>query len=414
MTLKEKRSLFNMIFGSRPQQSSRDKTQLKMLNSYAPVFTSFSGEAYDSDVVRSAVDAIARNAAKLRAKHIRRASDGSIQESNTVSDIEKLLGVRPNPYMDAFTFNYKVITQLYMKNNAFVFVDVDRIAKKVRGFYPLNAASVEFLEHEGDIYAKFNFMGGQTVVLPYEDLIHLRRFFYKNDLYGESNDTALTPTLQLIQTTDEGIGNAVQVSASLRGLLKFTTSLKPTDLKAARDTFVADYMGLDNNGGIAATDSKAEFQELKSDPKMVDEKQMGAIKAKVYDYFGVNEKIIRSNYSEDEWNAFYESVIEPIAVQMSLEFTSKLFTTAEKGRGNEIIFESNRLQYASMKTKLSLLQMVDRGAMTPNEWRAALNLPPIKGGDDPVRRLDTAVVGADPKTTTKEVNDDDDDTEPKG
>ena len=34
--------------------------------------------------------------------------------------------------------------------------------------------------------------------------------------------------------------------------------------------------------------------------------------------------------------------------------------------------------------------MVDRGAMTPNEWRKILNLSPIDGGDIPVRRLDTA------------------------
>ncbi|NTX58880.1 hypothetical protein HR086_47110, partial [Myxococcus sp. CA039A] len=77
--MKEKRSLFQMIFGSRPKQESQIQTQLRMLNGYAPVFTAFSGDAYDSDVVRSAVDAIARNAAKLKAKHVRRVG-GRVQE----------------------------------------------------------------------------------------------------------------------------------------------------------------------------------------------------------------------------------------------------------------------------------------------------------------------------------------------
>ena len=45
-----------------------------------------------------------------------------------------------------------------------------------------------------------------------------------------------------------------------------------------------------------------------------------------------------------------------------------------------------------MNTKLQLVQMVDRGALTPNEWREVFNLAPIKGGDEPIRRLDTAVV----------------------
>jgi len=45
-----------------------------------------------------------------------------------------------------------------------------------------------------------------------------------------------------------------------------------------------------------------------------------------------------------------------------------------------------------MQTKLNLAQMVDRGALTPNEWREVFNLVPVSGGDVPIRRLDTAVV----------------------
>jgi len=233
-------------------------------------------------------------------------------------------------------------------------------------------------------------------VLPYDQLAHLRRFFYRNDLYGETSDRALTPTLELISTTDQGIANAVKSSAFLRGILKFTSMLKPEDMKKQRDMFVRDYLDITNNGGVAATDAKADYVPLNSDPKMVDGEQMQQIKDKVYSYFGVNEKIVKSNYTEDEWNAFYESVIEPIAIQLSLELTAKCFTDRERGFGNAIVFESNRLQYASMKTKLELREMVDRGAMTPNEWRAALNMVPIEGGDKPIRRLDTAEVQTEP------------------
>jgi hypothetical protein len=45
-----------------------------------------------------------------------------------------------------------------------------------------------------------------------------------------------------------------------------------------------------------------------------------------------------------------------------------------------------------MKTKLDLVQFVDRGMMTPNEVRAIMNLAPIEGGDTPIRRLDTAPI----------------------
>lgn len=343
-------------------------------------------------MVRAAVDAIARNAAKLKAKHIRMSEDG-IQETH--SYIERMLSIRPNPYMSAYDFLYKVVTLLYLQNNAFIFIDWDETGEMIRGFYPIPASVVEFLEPpagQSIPNVRFRFLGGQSVVLPYDQLAHLRRFFYRNDLFGETSDKALTPTLELIATTDQGIANAVKSSAFLRGILKFTAMLKREDMKKQRDEFVKEYMDISNNGGVAATDAKMDYIPLNSDPKMIDDKQMAQIKDKVYSYFGVNESIVKSQYTEDQWNAFYESVIEPIALQLSMELTAKVFTDRERGFGNMIIFESNRLQYASMTTKLNLREMVDRGAMTPNEWRAAMNMAPIEGGDVPIRRLDTAEV----------------------
>lgn len=72
--------------------------------------------------------------------------------------------------------------------------------------------------------------------------------------------------------------------------------------------------------------------------------------------------------------------------------TRKVFSKREIAFENIITYESGRIQYASTKTKLDMVAMVDRGAMTPNEWRALLNMAPIEGGDKPIRRLDTEVV----------------------
>ena len=72
--------------------------------------------------------------------------------------------------------------------------------------------------------------------------------------------------------------------------------------------------------------------------------------------------------------------------------TRKLFTRNERSFGNKIIFESSNLQYASMATKLALSSMVDRGALTPNEWREVLNKAPIPGGDTALLRKDTGTI----------------------
>src|SRR5690606_9381847 len=158
------------------------------------------------------------------------------------------------------------------------------------------------------------------------------------------------------------------------------------------ERFVRQYMTVSNSGGIAALDSKAKYIELKNDPKMADAEHLQELRDAVFRYFGVNENIVMGRYNENERNALYESTIEPLAVQMSLEFTAKLFSPRELGHGNEIMFEANRLQYASVSTKLGLVQLVDRGIMTPNQLAEVFNLPPVPGGDIPIRRLDTRPV----------------------
>jgi phage portal protein BeeE len=144
-------------------------------------------------------------------------------------------------------------------------------------------------------------------------------------------------------------------------------------------------MDIQKSGGVAALDAKAEYIPVESKPQLVDAEQLKVLKDKVYHYFGVNDAIVTGNYNEDQWTAFYESILEPIAVQMSLEFTRKIFTPKEIGHGNRIIFESNRLQYASVRTKTQLIkELMQFGILTINEAREILNLAPIPNGD---RRL---------------------------
>lgn len=378
----EHRSLFQTIFGA--LQPRRMFTQLRVMSGYAPVFTPWGDKPYEADVVRSAVDAIARNAAKLKAKHIRRVTGGIVPVGG---QIERLLSVRPNANMNAYDFQYRMVTTLMLDNNAFAYPVWE--GPNLAAVWPVNCVEAEFVEDDSKtLYVKFYFEDGGTVVLPYSEVIHLRRHFYRNDLLGEPNKP-INGALSVIHTTNEGIAQAVKTSANLRGILKYSGMLNDKDIKANRDRFVSEYMTVQNSGGVAALDSKAEYTELKTQPVMVNAAVMKEMRDAVFRYFGVSEPIVEGDYTENQWNSFHESTIDPLAVQMSLEFTSKLFTGREQGHGNEIIFEANRLQYASVTTRLNLREMVDRGALTPNEWREAFNLAPVKGGDDPIRRLDT-------------------------
>ncbi|HAI86534.1 MAG TPA: phage portal protein, partial [Firmicutes bacterium] len=112
----ERRSLFAKIFGA--MRGTRELAQLRVLSGYTPVFSPWPGQPYEADVVRSAVDAIARNGAKLRAKHVRRQGSEILHVSG---EIERILSVRPNANMSAYDFLYRLITTLLLDNNAFAY-----------------------------------------------------------------------------------------------------------------------------------------------------------------------------------------------------------------------------------------------------------------------------------------------------
>jgi HK97 family phage portal protein len=296
--------------------------------------------------------------------------------------------------MNGKDFLEKLRNILEVKNTAFAFIDRDDKGNVV-AIYPVPYQTFEAVEYKTRLFIQFQFAGtaAQQLVIPWEDLVVLRKDYLNSDIAGENN-LPLLGTLDVIGTMDKGLQNAVKSTANLRGILKSTKAmLSPEALKAQKDAFVKDYMNVSNEGGIASLDGTQEFKEINLKPTTATAEEMSDFRERVYRYFGVNEKIIKANYTESEYDAFYESRIEPFLVALSLELTYKIFTERERAFGNKIWYESNRLQFASAKTKISMVQLVDRGLMTPNEYRELFNMAPYEGGDEFVLRLDTAKTG---------------------
>ena len=169
--------------------------------------------------------------------------------------------------------------------------------------------------------------------------------------------------------------------------------MRPEDLKKNVQEFVDNYLSVSSpTFGAAGVDSKADAIRIEPKDYVPNALQQANTKERIYAFFNTNEKIVHSNYTEDEWNSYFEAVIEPVAIQLGEESSRKLFTRRERGFGNGIYFDASNLQCASLSTKLALQAMVDRGALTPNEWRETFNLPPVADGDKPLRRLDTQTV----------------------
>ena len=357
------------------------------MNGGPAIFTQFSGNAYESDIYRSAVDSIARNVAKLKPVHVvtieRNRKDGD-------NSLNRILQVRPNQYMTSYDMIYKIVTHYYLYNNAFAYLQKDENGK-LTGIYPLSPVNMEYLtDLTGELYCRFLFAGDKQVTLPFRDVFTIRRFYNSNDLLGDKN-TAILNTLDLAHTQNEGIANSIKSSATIKGLLKYNQILSPENLKKEKEEFIKDYLSISNNGGIAALDSKMDYVPLEIKGVAIDNEQMSAIKQKIYDYLGVSEKIVNSTYNEDEWSAFYESVVEALGVQISLELTDKIFTQREQAFGNSILMEANRLQFASNTTKVNMIkELFPLGLFTVNQALEILNLPSIEDGERRVQTLNVA------------------------
>jgi len=374
-------SIFDRFFN----RKARPVTTARVVTEPTASFSSFSGDAYSNDVFREAVDAIARNAGKLKGSHVIKYADHERVDGDC--KLNRLLQVRPNSVMSAYDFLYKLVTRLFLYNNSFAYLDRDERGT-LRAIYPITATNVEILsDAAGSLFCGFMLRSGKRVVLPYGDIIHLRRFFNNGDVLAEDND-AIASGIELAQTENEGIISGIKAGANIRGILSFTQIMSPEKLKAEKEAFVKDYLELGNEGGVIAIDQKMDYKPIDHKPVILDADQAKEVKTKIYNYLGLTESIVNSSYTEDEYAAFYESTLEPIALALSQEFTAKVFNDREQAYGNSIVFESGRLQFTSNKTKVQLIaQLAPYGLLTINQALEILNLPAVADGDTRLQAL---------------------------
>ncbi len=362
-------------------------SKFKLITDNGSGFFSWDGKLYHSDIVRSAIRPKAQAVGKAIGKHIRKSAQGTLVNPDVYI---RFLLEEPNPYMTGQQLQEKLVTQLELNNNAFAYISRDENGLPAE-IYPITATATQaILDDRGRLYLRFTLRNGSTVTFRYTDIIHLRKDFNEDDLFGSSPAEALTGLMEIVNTTDQGIVKAIRNSNVIRWLLQFKQTLRPEDIKKETDRFVRDYLSVESDSvGAAATDAKMDAQQVEPKDYVPNENQMDKTTQRIYSFFNTNEKIIQSSYSEDEWISYYENSVEPVILQMSGEYTRKIFSRRERGFGNKIVFETSNLTFASMQTKLNLVNFVDRGIMTPNEVREVLNMSPIEGGDEAIRRLDT-------------------------
>ncbi len=357
------------------------------------IFTDFGNNINASDVVKICIDRIATHSAKLKPRYVKTEDNETVQEKK--GSLAYLLRYQPNPLMTPFDFIYRIVTLLYLNNNAFVYPVYDYETYELKELWPLKPNSVEVLKDEsGALFLRFSFTDKKAFVLPYESIIHLRRFYGINDVFGGSgaisDHSALLKTIKINDSVLQGLDNAVKSSFQIKGLLKINGILSEKDKNAQKKEFDDALKESMSSGGssIVPVDLKSDYVPLSTDPKLVDSTTLSFLQKKIISYFGVSDTIFDNKYNENEYNAFYESVIEGIAISLSEAFSRVLLTRTQLEKGEQIIFYSERLQYASWNTKVQAIEkLMGLGILSLNESRALLGFEPIEGGSKRLQSL---------------------------
>ena len=377
------RGLFEAVFGKRPTSGS-NLPAFRLLSSYDSSFTPFNGRAWDIGTVRAAVDAWARNAAKIQPRHIRRA--GGRRE--TVSDsVERILRVRPNPYMTAYAFYYRVAAQFVVYNNAFILPVFD--GGKLTALYPINASRVDLVEDMGGMYDRLTFATGNVYTVPYEHLVHLRRHYLDNDIFGDDN-RPLLPALETADAFNQSMSKLARLVSVIRGILEAPTVTKQEDLAARRDAFVRDNFSMEANGsGVIITDSKHKYTPIQQKETPIPTGQLEFVRREIYDYFGMNEAIVQNKATPEEMDAFYRGQLVPFYMQLAQGLTNAIFTEREQGFGNEVLCEMDRIQFETLDKRVEAAQFLTNiGALELDQVLEVFGFPPI-GGEEGKRRVQT-------------------------
>ena len=362
--------MLEKIFGRREQPAGLKNAQtFKLLEGYTPAFTTWRGSIYESELIRAALDAWGRHAAKLKPN----------VKGSAMPEMQNRLKVKPNAFQEWSKFLYQTGVILGARNNVFLVKTRDEYGSQT-GIINLIPDSWEMVEYLGEPWIRFILKDNRRRAEKLSEVGIMTRFQYKSELFGESNE-AMKPVLDLITMQRQGITEGIKNGASYRFSAQSDNWASDEDLASEMERFNKFTFGNKKTAGgvLLFPNTYNNVTQLKQEAYKVDADQQNHIKTNVFDYFAVNEDILQNKAFGDAWLAFYEGFVEWFAIQLGEVISGMLFTDRERAAyDNQVFFTSNRLQYMSNADKLNAVtQLGDRGLATRNELREILNLEPL-------------------------------------
>lgn len=359
--------LFDAVFGRK--KAEPQSVAYQTLTAYQPTFRTWGGQIYESELVRSAVNAKARHASKLR----------FTMEGTARMKLYTQTKSAPNPWMTWCQYMERCSNIYDVQNNLFITPIQDEFGETT-GYFPAVPSECEVVDVGGEPWLKFTFVRGQKKSIPLSKVGLVTKHQMKDDFFGTPN-TALNATMELVDMVNQGIEEGVKNSATFRFMAQLSSKSFDEDLRKERERFDRNNFQHGSGGLLLFGNQFSNVQQIRQEGYKVDPDQQRLIKENVMDYFGVSEKILQNTATGDELDAFFNGETEVFAIKMSEAHTRITFTTREINGGNRILFTANRLQYMAVGSKIAMAkELGDRGVLMIDEIRELFNYAPLPDG----------------------------------
>lgn len=294
-----------------------------------------------------------------------------------------LLKYKPNTYQNKITFFEKIMMDLCVNGNSYVYIERNRLAR-VTGLYCMNYEDMTIIQKDNQLF----YENGETgEVYDSNDVLHFTGLT-TDGIEGLSPITQCKKAIGWGMAIEEYGNTFFKNGAKLSGVLSTDRSLSETAIDRLRQSFNNTYSQLSGSNQTAILEEGLTFKPVGISP---DQAQFLASRTFSLEEIGriwnipphMLGDLSKSSFNNIEMQSqeFVTYTLLPYLTRIENEMNLKLFRTSDVGR-LFVKFNVGGLLRGNIKDRSEFYtKMINTGVMSINEVRALEDLNKIKDGD---------------------------------
>jgi HK97 family phage portal protein len=345
--------------------------------------------------VQNGVRLISEAVATLDAKLYQTGADGRTMIERGDHSVARVLE-RPNPWTGETEFKRQLIQDMLIWGNGLALVT--RVRGEVRELHRIDprACSITIdLDTTEPVYTVALQNGGSRT-FTYKDVIHLRNVTI-DGARGLGIVNLGTEPIGLSLVLERHASATFSRGAKPSGVLQYDGMLTKETAQRLKASFDANHSGIENTGRTLLLEGGVKFspQQINStDGQFIENRKFQVIEIarllKLPPYLLGDLEHATHNNSEELGDQFLSFTVLPILELFEDAIERTLLTEEERDAGYEVEFDTSNFTRADTEKRFAAYKSgIESGVLTLNDARKREGLPPVDGGDAPMRSVQT-------------------------